>query len=88
MYFFGIHGGMLNVWVFGALINLTLGLFNMIPAFPLDGSKVMAWNRFVWAGMTFGMLAIGFLLGAGISFIISWALLLVLALVFSKLLFG
>lgn len=34
---------------FGTYTNLYLAFFNMIPIPPLDGSKVMAWNFFVWA---------------------------------------
>lgn len=32
-----------------AYINFFLGFFNMLPIPPLDGSKVFAWNFFVWA---------------------------------------
>jgi len=39
-----------NVWMLGAYINALLALFNMIPIYPLDGSKIMAWNFFVWLG--------------------------------------
>jgi Zn-dependent protease len=35
-------------WV-GFRINVFLALFNMIPFPPLDGSKVMGWDRKVWA---------------------------------------
>jgi Zn-dependent protease len=32
----------------GASVNAFLGLFNLIPIFPLDGSKVLAWSRGAW----------------------------------------
>jgi len=35
-----------------ASINFFLGFFNMIPIYPLDGSKVLAWNIFAWAALT------------------------------------
>lgn len=33
----------------GVEINLVLGAFNMIPYFILDGQKVFAWDRRIWA---------------------------------------
>lgn len=39
----------LSLWLFASKINIWLGIFNMIPIFPLDGSKIMDWNIFVWA---------------------------------------
>ncbi len=36
----------------GFLINSLLALFNMIPAMPFDGAKVMAWNKTVYYAFT------------------------------------
>ncbi|MEK6982764.1 MAG: site-2 protease family protein [Candidatus Micrarchaeota archaeon] len=84
-YFFGIRGGTVNVWAFGAGINLMLALFNMMPIFPLDGSKVYDWNRGVWFAVTASFLALGMFFYPGI--IISWIFMLILAFVISKVLF-
>lgn len=39
------------VLVSAAMINFWLALFNLIPIYPLDGSKVVAWKPAVWAGL-------------------------------------
>ena len=36
----------------GSSVNLFLAFFNMLPFFPLDGAKVLAWNKWVWAAVT------------------------------------
>lgn len=36
------------VFFIGAQVNIFLALFNLLPVFPLDGSKVIAWNWRVW----------------------------------------
>ncbi len=84
-----IEGGAIHIWIFGALINLILALFNMIPAFPLDGSKVIMWSKPVWFAATFGILAIGLLFNLfEFGFVILWGFIFLLAIFFSKLLFG
>ncbi len=46
--------------LFAARVNAFLGLFNLIPVFPLDGSKAFAWSKPAWLGacaLLGGMLA-------------------------------
>ncbi|MDP3881288.1 MAG: hypothetical protein Q8Q31_00220 [Nanoarchaeota archaeon] len=41
--------GALNyLLTYGLYINAFLALFNMIPAMPFDGAKVLAWNKVVY----------------------------------------
>lgn len=39
------------LWFFAFKMNIWLGMFNMIPIFPLDGSKIMDWNIFIWGAV-------------------------------------
>jgi Zn-dependent protease len=36
------------ILVYAAMINAWLAIFNLIPIGPLDGRKVLAWNRKIW----------------------------------------
>ncbi len=76
-----------NAWMFGAYINILIGFFNMLPMFPLDGSKIIAWNFFIWLAAVAVFFVFGFLVvGPGIlSF---WVMLLVFTLLLSGLFFG
>lgn len=60
--------GYSDIWsligVFGFQVNLWLAAFNLIPFPPLDGVKILRWNKVVW-----------FLL-----VVVSWGLLLMLML--------
>lgn len=84
---FGITNGMLHVWRFGAAMNIMLALFNMIPAFPLDGSKIFRWNWVVWGGFVLALLFAGsVVISPGIVF--GWVIMLLLLAVLSKFVFG
>ncbi|TLZ61493.1 MAG: site-2 protease family protein [Methanobacteriota archaeon] len=44
-----------GILFFTGYINAFLGVFNMLPIPPLDGSKVLAWNIGIWAIAIVGM---------------------------------
>ena len=86
---FGIGDGAVHVWRFGAAINLILGMFNMIPAFPLDGSKIFKWDMKNWAAFLVALLAVGmFFQLIGLAYVIMWVIMLVIAISLSRLAFG
>lgn len=47
------------ILMYAAMINAWLAIFNLIPLGPLDGVKVLHWNRPVWA-VSFMVAVIGF----------------------------
>jgi len=49
---------------FGALINAWIAAFNMIPFGPLDGKKVLAWDKSAYVATV--LLAVGAVFGTGL----------------------
>ena len=54
-----------EILISGMYVNFFLAAFNMIPIFPLDGSKVLTWNAIAWIG-TIGLAALGVIMTMGI----------------------
>ncbi|MBI4406672.1 site-2 protease family protein [Candidatus Micrarchaeota archaeon] len=49
-----------SVAVLGAQVNFFLGAFNMLPFFPMDGSKVFSWDKRIWALFFFSLVILSF----------------------------
>lgn len=82
-------GGAFEVWRFGAYINFILCMFNMLPVFPLDGSKIFGWSKLAWLSFLLIMFLVGVSIGLiTIGFAVIWLFLLVMMMVISTLLFG
>ncbi len=76
-----------NAWMFGAYINILIGFFNMLPMFPLDGSKIISWNIFAWLLTVAVFFIFGYLV-VGPGILGFWVLLLAFTLLLSGALFG
>lgn len=67
---------------FTLFISVWLAFFNMLPIYPLDGSKVLAWNKGVYAVTV--LVIFGFLFSiVGLGIVVELAFALVVALAFS-----
>jgi Zn-dependent protease len=55
----------------GFKLNAWIGLFNMIPAGPFDGAKVLAWSP-LYFGIT---VAVGIILAFAVNPVLAWSLL-------------
>ncbi len=83
------NGGPFEVWRFGAYINFVLCMFNMLPAFPLDGSKVFSWSKMIWIMFLMLVFVTGLSVGIiSMSFAIMWIVMLSIFVVLSTLIFG
>ena len=43
-----VHSYLYQMFFYTMLISIILAFFNMLPIFPLDGSKVFRWNKLVY----------------------------------------
>ncbi len=66
---------------FTFFISIFLAFFNMLPIYPLDGSKVLAWNKWIYIS-TMGVIFVLMVAFAGIS-LIEIIYLIIIALFFS-----
>nr|WP_101297381.1 metalloprotease [Halegenticoccus soli] len=51
---------LVQIGLYGILINLLLAAFNMIPFGPLDGRTVIGWSKVVWTLVFFPVAAVAF----------------------------
>jgi len=64
-YLLAVGTGYADIWsrvgTFGFQVNLWLAAFNLIPFPPLDGVKILRWNKAAWLGLamiSWGLLAL------------------------------
>jgi Zn-dependent protease len=60
------HSGLAGVWGFLAVINIVLTVFNLIPAFPLDGGRLL--RAGLWASLRDRVIATRWASNAGKGF--------------------
>ena len=60
------------LFVFVCFINIMLGGFNMIPFYPLDGSKIFRWNKMVWMGMLLIIVMLGLIIYPSYAIMLSY----------------
>ena len=74
---------MATLFGFVTFVSILLAFFNMIPAYPLDGSKVLAWDKRVYAVSMIVIFALMYVFaGVSLSYII---LLIIMAYLISTM---
>ena len=81
----GVTSGYIGAIVTTTLfIALWLAFVNMLPIYPLDGSKVLRWNKLVYAVVLITVIGLLlFVVGPSISLLLSIGFVLVLSLILS-----
>ena len=73
---------MINITLY---ISLILAFFNMLPIYPLDGSKIFRWNKFVYLSfLVFLFLNMSYIIGLGLT--IAYLIIMLFFALFSSIL--
>jgi Zn-dependent protease len=64
---FVLPAGLQPLGLYGMNINFWLGFFNMLPFPGIDGSKVLAWNKAVYATVLIASILLAFGAGTAVS---------------------
>ena len=73
---------MINITLY---ISLILAFFNMLPIYPLDGSKIFRWNKFVYLFfLVFLFLNMSYIIGLGLT--IAYLIIMLFFALFSSIL--
>ena len=73
---------MINITLF---VSLILAFFNMLPIYPLDGSKVLKWNKLAYIGTIASIFALLILIVPLYSLIESFVIMFIFAAIFSTM---
>ncbi len=89
--FFTQHSYFYNLASFVMFINLYVAFFNMLPLYPLDGSKVFRWNKGIYIiSMAILLILLASIIGVGnllASLLISFIFIMIFSLFYRRILF-
>lgn len=76
----GNFGNTIGIIMF---LNIWLAFFNMLPIYPLDGSKVFRWNKAVYVIVMAAVFGLMFYLNPSVAFIYNIVFVLIFAIIIS-----